>query len=341
MPIRIGIIGCGMWGQKYVRVFDELLESQVTAVCDQDETRLKIIRQRYPQVEFFKSHSDLLTYGNIDAVVVATQATSHYGMTRAALMAHKHVLVEKPFVLENREGQDLIELAERNKLTLMVGHVFLYNSGIRKLKQYLGDGGHGIGDVYYLYATRTSLGPIRNDVNVVWDLATHDISIFSYLLNEQPHHASAKAAKVLRNCREDVAFITLTYPNGVIANIHVSWADPNRVREVVIVGSQKRVVFDDIEMLEKVRVYEKSVVCSGKDTESFGEFVLSMRDGDIISPKVEMSEPLQNQCNHFIECIRQRVKPLTDGQNGLEVVKVINAIQESIRNDGTNVEVPI
>lgn len=340
MTLRIGVVGCGMWGQKYVRVFDELLESQIVAVCDQDETRLKIIRQRYPQVDLFTNYKELLAHGTVDAVVVATQATLHYGVTRAALLAGKHVLVEKPFVLENHEGQELIELAERNQLTLMVGHVFLYNSGIRKLKQYLGNGANGIGDIYYLYATRTSLGPIRNDVNVVWDLATHDISIFSYLLNEQPHHVSAKAAKVLRNCREDVAFITLTYPNGVIANVHVSWTDPNRVREVVIVGSQKRVVFDDIEILEKVRVYEKAVVCSGTDTESFGQFVLSMRDGDIISPKVETSEPLQNQCNHFIDCIQQGVTPLTDGQNGLEVVKVINAIQESIRNDGTNVEVP-
>lgn len=340
MFLKIGIIGCGMWGQKYVRVFEEIPGTGVVAICDQEVNRLNIIRQRYPHVKSFKDYNEFLTHGGMEAVVVATPASTHYELTKEALSASKHVLVEKPFVLSVDQGIELVDMSRSRGLSIMVGHVFLFCPGIRKLKEYFGNGTNAIGQVYYLYATRTNLGPIRQDVNVVWDLATHDISIFLYLLDAQPLYASANAAKVLRNSREDVAFITLTYPNDVVANLHVSWADPNRVRQVVVVGSKKRVVFDDTQTLEKVRVYEKAVSCAAADTDSFGEFVLSMRDGDIISPKIDMSEPLKNQAIHFQECIQNNVRPLSDGCNGLNVVKVITAIQKSIRSKGATVEVP-
>lgn len=337
MTARIGIIGCGRWGQNYVRVFSELT-APVVAVCDQDEARLQMIRRRYLGVRTFLDFRELLAEETIDAVVVATPTSTHYELSKSALLARKHVLVEKPMVLDPAHGRELIELAERLGLVLMVGHVFLYNPGIVKLKEYITDSTDGVGQIYYLYATRTNLGPIRKDVNVVWDLAPHDVSIFSYLLNTRPVYVNAVGARLLGNCREDVAFITLTYPGDIVANIHVSWADPNRVRQVVVVGNRKRVVFDDLNIQEKIRVFEKGVSVSGTDTDSFGEFVLSIRDGDITSPKVEVREPLKEQCVDFLACLQGRARPRADAYQGLEVVEILTAIQRSIEMEGARVE---
>ena len=190
-----------------------------------------------------------------------------------------------------------------------------------------------------MHSTRTNLGPIRNDVNAIWDLAPHDVSIFDYLLEAQPLWVSAVGSRLLGNSKEDVGFITLAYPGDVIGNIHVSWADPNKVREVVAVGSRRRIVFDDLNNLERVRIFEKGVSPSMVEADSFGEFRFLVRDGDIISPKIEPSEPLKNQCSHFLDCIEKGMRPLTDGQNGLEVVRVMEAVQESLRQRGAPVEI--
>jgi predicted dehydrogenase len=233
----------------------------------------------------------------------------------------------------------LINLAQSRGLILMVGHTFLYNPGVTKVKEYIGRG--DLGRVYYLYARRTNLGPIRRDVNALWDLAPHDISIFNYLLDSVPEWASAVGAKVLRNCREDVGFISLGYPNDITAHIHVSWADPNKVREVVVVGSNKRIVFSDINTLEQVRVFEKGIapVAAESEISSYGEYQLQIRDGDIISPRIEVSEPLKNQCVHFLECVAQGSRPLTDGWAGQAVVRVMEAIDRSIERKGAPVDI--
>jgi len=335
----IGIIGCGLWGQNYVRVMRELTPDEKIAVCDLEEKRLRMIQRRFSATEGFTDFRELLALTDLYAVVVATTGSTHYEIAKAALKARKHVLVEKPFVLQEAQGQELVELAKRHNLVLMVGHTFLYNPGIRKLKQYMTNGPEGVGEIYYLTSTRTNLGPIRNDVNVVWDLAPHDVSILSYLLDCQPFSVRAIGARKLRNTREDVAFITLMYPGDIIANIHVSWIDPNRVRQVAVVGSNKRIIFDDLNPVEKIRVFEKAVSCSGIDSDSFGEFILSIRDGDIVSPRVEGAEPLKNLCSEFLECIKRGTQPLADGHNGLEVVKVLIAAQLSLENDGEVLEI--
>lgn len=337
MSTNIGIVGSGRWGQNYVRVFSDLA-APVVGVCDQDESRLDIIRQRYPRVRTFLDYRELLEVDTIDAVVVATPASTHYELSKSALLAGKDLLVEKPLVLVPEHGYELIELAERQGLSLMVGHVFMYNPGVMKLKQCITAGEDGVGKIYYVYAARTNLGPIRNDVNVVWDLAPHDVSIVNYLLNSFPLYVNAVGAKLLGNGLEDVAFITLTYPGGIMANIHVSWTDPNRVRQVVVVGDRKRVVFDDLNFQEKVRVFEKGVSVSGSDTDSFGEFMLSIRDGDIISPKVEVREPLKEQCANFLDSLQGRARPRVDANQGLEVVEILTAIQRSLEKDGERVE---
>lgn len=335
--IGIGIIGCGYWGIHYVRIFSELPNSQMVKVCDLQEERLNRVRQRFPLVESCNDIQQLLDDPSIDAVVVATPSSTHYEITKECLLHDKHVLVEKPFVMRVVEGEELIDLAEEKRRVLMVGHTFLYNPGIQKMKRCIWD--NDFGDIYYLHATRTNMGPIRKDVSALWDLVPHDLSIFGDLLGIQPTWVTAVGANVLGNSREDVGFITLAYPNSVLGHIHVSWAEPHKVREVVVVGSKKRIVFNDLDNLERVRIFEKGVSPPKADVNSYGEFQFLMRDGDIISPKVEASEPLKNQCAHFLDCIAKGVTPLSDGRNGLDVVRVMVAIDESVKRHGTPVKV--
>ena len=335
--IRIGIIGCGYWGINYVRVFNELPESQVVAVCDRRQERLAEVGKRFPGLASTTDLQDLLSAKNIDAIIVCTEAASHYPIVSECLSANKHVLVEKPMTTKASDAERLIELADAKQVVLMIGHTFLYNDGIRKVKTYIMQG--DMGKVYYLYSRRTNLGPIRQDVSALWDLAPHDISIFNYFLDGSPEWVSAVGARVLGNGRADVGFMSLGYPDSVVGHVHTSWADPHKVREVVVVGSDKRIVFDDLNAQERVRVFEKGVKRMDPQEGGYGEFQFLMRDGDIIIPNVEASEPLKNECKHFLECINLHCQPLTDGKNGLDVVRVMEAVDRSIDLRGAPVEV--
>jgi predicted dehydrogenase len=334
----VAVIGCGYWGMNYVRVFHELQDAWLPCVCDEREARLEDVQSRYPGT-FVTSHLDeALDAPGVDAVVIATEASTHLEIATHALEAGKHVLIEKPLTTEVEDADRLIALAEANGVVLLVGHTFIYNDGVRKVKEYV-DGSY-LGDLYYLYARRTSLGPIRGDVNVVWDLAPHDVAIFNFLLGGEPDWVSAVGARVLGNGHEDVGFIALGYPNGVIGHIHVSWAEPNKVREVVVVGSDRRVVFNDVDVLERVRVFDKGVkVVPADEPTTFGEFQFVLRDGDILSPALGTSEPLKNQCAHFLECVRGGVDPFTSGAQGRAVVAVMSAIDRSIALNGAPVPV--
>ncbi|MGH9896191.1 MAG: Gfo/Idh/MocA family protein, partial [bacterium] len=223
--VGVAILGCGYWGINYVRVFSELPEARVVVVCDERAERLQDVERRFPGVDVSTQLDVALRHEGIDAVVVCTNASTHYVVTRAALRAGKHVLVEKPLTTVSSDAEDLIALAESKSATLMVGHTFVYNPGIRKVKEYIQQVG---GEVYYLYSSRTNLGPIRRDVNALWDLAPHDVAIFNHLLDSTPEWISAVGAKVLRNCREDVGFISLGYRDNIVGHIHVSWADPQK-----------------------------------------------------------------------------------------------------------------
>ena len=273
----------------------------------------------------------------VDAVVVCTTATTHHTLARECLQAGKHVLVEKPLTTIAEDAEDLIKVAEAHSRTLMVGHTFVYNGGIRKVKECMNQGAD---QVYYLYSSRTNLGPIRHDVNALWDLAPHDVAIFNYLLDRAPEWVSAIGAKVLRNCREDVGFISLGYPGNVVGHIHVSWADPHKAREVVVVASHRRIVFNDLNGTEQVRVFEKGVRPADPEPINYGEYRFQIRDGDILSPRVEIGEPLKNQCRHFLDCITRKARPITGGCEGLEVVQVLQAVDRSIALGGARVEIP-
>lgn len=335
--IRVGLIGYGYWGPNYARALTDLPDVSLAFVCDAREEQLRRAAARFPQTPLSQEVSEVLRRDDADAVIISTPASSHYELARLALESGRHVIVEKPLALEIEHCEHLGEIADKKGLALMVAHTFLYNSGIQKLREFVKSS--NFGRVYYLHSTRTNLGPIRPDVNAVWDLAPHDISIFDYLLDEQPQWASAIGSRALGNAREDVAFITLGYANDVIGNIHVSWADPNKVREVVVVGSRQRLVFDDLNNLERVRIYEKGVSVGETHSGSFGEFKLLMRDGDIISPKIELSEPLKGQLTDFVDSIREHRQPLSGALSGTHVVQALKAIDASIRERGKAVEV--
>ena len=328
--IKLGIIGCGHWGPNYIRDFNKLANATVSKCCDINQESLNRIKTLYSSIELTKDYKDILGDSEINAVVVATPATTHYKIIKDCLEYEKDVLAEKPLTLIPDESLKLVEIARHKNKILMVGHTFLYNPGIIKLKEYIKNG--ELGKIYCMNATRTHLGLVRKDVNVVWDLAPHDISIFNYLTDSLPISVSAMGGCYLRRNEEDMAFINLTYPSGIIANIYVSWADSNKERTVKVVGSKARVVFNDMDRLETVKFYEKGIA-NEEIYDDFGEFHFYLRDGNIISPKIEMVEPLKAMCSHFLECIINRKQhPLSDGVKGYEVVKVMAAIDASLKN---------
>ena len=333
--VGVGVVGCGYWGMNHVRVFTELTQARVVAACDSSESRREEVQRRFPGLRVIASLDELLQDPGLDAVVVCTEASSHYPLVRSSLLAGKHVLVEKPMVTRVAEGEDLVAEAEARQLKLMVGHTFLYNAAVRLIKSYLSQG--DTGRVYYLYSRRTNLGPVRHDVNALWDLAPHDVSIFNYLLGGAPEWVSAVGVRALGNGREDAGFVSLGYPDGIVGHIHVSWANPHKERELVVVSSARRIVFDDLDPQGRVRVFAKGLGSAPREAPSYGEFQLLLRDGDILIPNIEPSEPLKNECQHFLDCIVQERRPLTDGLNGLAVVRVMEATDRSLALRGAPV----
>lgn len=332
---RLAVIGCGYWGINYVRVLTEVHDVDLVAICEPRAERLREVSARFPGAVPVSELDDLLARDDIDAVVVATSATTHDTVARRCLEAGLHVLVEKPIATRAVDGDQLVRIADERGVVLMVGHTFLYNPAVQQLKAYVDDG--SLGRIYYLYARRTNLGPVRHDVNALWDLAPHDVSIFNHLLGAAPEWVSATGAGLLRSDLEDVGFVTLGYPGGIVGNIHVSWIDPNKVRELVVVGSSRRVVFDDISATEPIRIFEKGVRRDDDSDEAAAGFPLQIRDGDIVSPKIVPSEPLKNQVRHFLDCVRSGSRPLTPGEDGVVVVEVMEAIARSLTQRGAPV----
>ncbi len=322
--LSVGVIGCGHWGPNHVRVFSSLPGSSVVAVADPDVRRLDSMRQSYPALRRFTDYRELLNQASLDAVVVATPTRTHYEIAREALHAGKHVLVEKPLCLTAVEGDDLVRLAREAGVVLMVGQVFLFHNGIVKLKEFL-DAGEA-GKLYYIGSTRTNLGPIRQDVNAVYDLASHDVSIFNWLLGSRPLVVSAVGQAFLQDGIEDIAFISLRYPNDVLARIHASWLDPKKVREITIVGASKMITWDDLSPLGTVQVFDKSVFREPYYAD-YGQFQLLAREGDITIPRIQLEEPLKRQARHFLSAIEKGRAELSDGESGVDVVRTIEAIQ--------------
>ena len=336
--INVGVIGCGQWGPNHIRIFSHLANSKVLMCADLKEDRLKAVRETFLNVRPTVNHRDILQSKEIDAVCISSPTGTHFSFTKEALEHNKHVLCEKPLALTVGECEYLKTLAAQRQKILMVGHVFLFNPGIIRLKEYIQSG--ELGRIYYAHSTRTNLGPFRYDVSALWDLAPHDISIFNYLFDSSPVNVSGRGQKCLGTDLEDLAFATMEYPLGAMVNLHVSWINPRKVRQITIVGEKKMATWDDLDDVGPIKLYDKHVEKTSSYYETYGEFRLLSQEGGITIPKVNLSEPLKNQGQYFIDCIEKNVVPdLADAQKGLEVVKILTAIQESIRNKGMCVSV--
>jgi predicted dehydrogenase len=332
----VGVIGCGYWGPQLIRNFYDLPSAQLVGVADPRPDRLDHVRHRYRGAQVFGDHRALLDT-DVEAIVIATPIQTHYRLARDAILAGKHVLVEKPMTANVAEAMELILLARAAGVTLMSGHTFLYNPAVQALRN-LVEGGE-LGKVYYVDAARLSLGLFQSQVNVLWDLAPHDISILSYVLDEKPVAVSARGSACVQPTVHDVAYLDLLYEGGVSAHVHVSWLDPAKVRRITVVGDRKMAVYNDVALVEKIRVYDKGVKPPATDT--FGEFQMSYRNGEITIPFIPWQEPLKLECEHFIECVRSGKRPLTDGMRGLEVVAALEAADRSLKDGGVRVPVEI
>lgn len=341
--LKIAQIGAGYWGPNLIRNFLQLPDVEMT-VCDLNEARLKKITSQYPKVKTTTSSAEVFGDKIIEAVVIALPAAMHFEYAKKALLAGKHVLVEKPLTMNTKDAKELIAIAGNQNKILMVGHTFLYNSAVRKVKEYIEN--DELGEIYYIFSQRVNLGKVRNDVNALWNLAPHDISIILYWLGEQPSHVSAKGVAFIQEGIEDVAFVSLDFPSGKLAHLHVSWLDPHKIRKMVIVGSKKMLVYDDVSADAKITLYDKgidkkNVHAELPDIESFGNFQLMQRSGDVLIPKLDFKEPLSLECADFVESITSGKQPLSDGINGYNVINVLESAQESLKNMGQPVVVKI
>lgn len=327
----VAVIGCGYWGPNLVRNFNQLPISKVKYCCDLDHARLKHMKSLYPDVITTDDYSQILSDPEVQAVAVATPVSTHFPIARDCLEAGKHVLVEKPLAASIAEAYELVKIAEKRNRILFSGHTFIYNAAVIKMKELVDSG--ELGSIYYISSVRVNLGLFQEDINVIWDLAPHDISILNFLLDSEPITVSTFAKSYIRPGIEDVAFLVLQYPNNVVAHIHVSWLDPCKIRRTTLVGSKKMLVYDDTSTLEKIRVYDKGVTIQ-PHYDTFGEFQLAYRFGDIVVPRINDVEPLKTECTHFIECIKNGTRPRSDGYQGLNVVKVVERACESAKLGG-------
>jgi predicted dehydrogenase len=327
--INLAVVGAGAWGKNHIRVFSEIPDVRLKYICDQDPVKGSWIQKNYPQTKFVQTLDPILLDPEIKGVVVASSAVSHFSLAKEILMGDKDVLVEKPMALNVKEAEEMLKIAEERKRILMVGHLLIYHSVLDRLKEMVASG--ELGRVYYLYTQRVNLGVIRQDENALLSFAPHDLSVILYLLEEDPVRVTAHGESYIQKGIEDVVFLGLQFADGKMANIHLSWLDPHKLRRVTIVGSQKMVVFDDMETSEKLKIYDKGVKNLSYDT--YGEY-LSLRFGDITIPNIKMVEPLRNEAEHFIQCMESRREPKTGGRDGLRVVKILMAAQESLKKKG-------
>lgn len=329
--IKVGVVGCGYWGPNLVRNFRSLPDCNLKMMSDLSEQRLAHLKTLYPEVEGVTDFGHLLNGSGLDAIVVATAVKTHFPLAKASLSAGKHTFIEKPMALSSAECEELIDIAQRKGLVLMVGHTFLYSPAVRKIKEIveLGD----IGEIRYICARRLNLGLFQKDINVAWDLAPHDISIALYIMGEMPTMVNCRGSAHVTPGIEDVTSMCLTFPKQRTAMIHSSWLDPRKVREMTIVGSRRMIVYDDVTPLEKIRIFDARVE-RPPHYDTFAEFHYAYHYGDMYAPYIKQEEPLKSECQHFLDCIRDGTQPLTDGQQGLDLVRILEASSDSLKRNG-------
>jgi predicted dehydrogenase len=336
MTVRLAQVGLGYWGPNLARNLALVEGGELAMLCDADKGRLERMARQLPGPRLVTDFADVLADDTIDAVVIATPVDTHFTLAKAALEAGKHILVEKPLATTSADCEALIALADERDLRLMVGHVFVYNPAVRRVKELIDSG--ELGEVYYVYSQRLNLGQVRHDVNALWNFAPHDISILCDWLDAEPTEVTARGFSYVQPGIEDVVFMTMAFPGGVGANVHISWLDPLKIRRMTVVGSEKMVVYDDVSADAKITVYDRGVTkllvdkseASLGSYRTFGEFQLLLRAGDVLIPKLVFTEPLKIECQHFVDCIRTGETPRSDGRAGLRVVRTLEAAQRSM-----------
>ena len=339
--VKLGIIGFGYWGPNLVRNFSSIRDSEIVYCADKDENRLTHVKSLYPKISVTKDYNEILNDKSVDAVIVATPIETHFKIAKDALNAGKHVLVEKPITTSSKDAKELVDIAAKKKKILMVDHTFEYSNPVRKIKEIIDR--NELGKIFTIDMIRVNLGLFQEKVNVVADLAPHDISMLLYYLDDMPLSVRAFGKSYIREGIEDDAHISIEFRDKITANIHVSWLDPCKIRRTTIVGNKKMLVFDDTAADEKINIYDKGVSIQKNNIpkqpyyDTYEEWALTYRSGDVYAPKVENKEPLSVMAGHFVDCIKTNKKPLSDGTSGLKVVKVLEAVQESLKNDGNKV----
>jgi len=334
--INVAVAGCGYWGPNLIRNFNWLKDCQVKMVCDLDRERLSHIKSLYPNVETTSSYEDVVSNPLVDAVIIATPVRFHYELAVRSLMAGKHTFIEKPMASSVSECIELVELAKKKELTLMVGHTFIYSPPVRKIKEII-DAGE-LGELQYVSSRRLNLGLFQKDINVTWDLAPHDISIILYVMKDSPVSVNCRGKAHLAKGIEDVTNMTINFANGGFSMIQSSWLDPNKVREMTFVGSKKMLVYNDCETIEKLKIYDKRVEAP-PHYDTFADFHYSYHYGDMYSPYLKQYEPLKEECQHFLDCILNKCTPQSSGTDGLRVVQILDAATQSLRREGAQVEI--
>jgi predicted dehydrogenase len=333
--IKIGVIGYGYWGPNLVRNFFEAPGSKVISVSDLRKERLTLVQNRYPTIKTTLDHQEILANSQIDAVAIATPVSTHFDLALQALQAGKHVLVEKPITATSEEAVRLIEEADRRRLVLMVDHTFVYTGAVRKIQELIAS--NVLGDMYYYDSVRINLGLFQHDVNVIWDLATHDLSIMDYLLAASPRAVLATGMSHISGEPENIAYLTIFFEGSLLAHIHINWLAPVKIRRTLIGGRDKMIVYDDLEPSEKVKIYDRGITINQDINETY-RMLIGYRTGDVWAPQLDMTEALQVEARHFIQCIEKNERPITDGKAGLRVVRLLEAATQSMARRGEPVE---
>lgn len=334
--INVSVIGVGYWGPNLIRNFVANPNTQIDTCSDLKQDRLNFIRSRYPSLEVSKDYREVINNPKIDLVAICTPVFSHYEIARAALEAGKHVLIEKPMTYTSEEAEELLNLAEQKRLKIFVDHTFVYTGAVKKIKELIQN--DELGDLYYFDSVRVNLGLFQHDVNVIWDLAPHDISIMHYLLNAYPESVVATGAAHVGNGLEDVAYMTVYYPGNVIAHIHTNWLSPVKIRQTLIAGSKKMVVWDDNQPSEKIRIYDKGIEVMQSEDQIYNTLI-QYRTGDMHCPKIEGTEALTVEVNHIVDCIQNDRPAMADGKSGWMVVRILEAAQESLKHRGKEIKI--
>jgi predicted dehydrogenase len=335
--IGIAVIGCGYWGPNLIRNFSTTPGARVSAVCDLNAERLRKVQEQNPGLHTTPDYAALLVRTDVDAVAIATPVSSHFPLAKQALEAGKHVLVEKPMTATVAQAEELVALAAKKGLVLMVDHTFAYTSAVRKIKELVVGG--DLGELLYYDSVRINLGLFQHDVNVLWDLAVHDLAIMDFALGQEPVAVSATGLAHLPGQHEDVAYLTCFFESNLIAHFHLNWLSPLKIRRTIIGGDRKSVVYDDLEPSEKLRIYDRGATLNEKTPESVHRTLVDYRMGDMWAPHLGQGEALRAESTHFIECIMQKRTPITDGQAGLRVVRILEAANQSLAQRGAPVNI--